>query len=87
MDVVKVKVEIEVGKETKEVADVIAELVKDIRAGKKIEALTENLAGVMKAVEGYDMLDDEQKDASRHGTRGYFAMKLSEALDLDKPTP
>lgn len=81
-----VKIEINVGKESKEVADVLSELIKDIRAGKKLEALTENLTGIMAAVNGYDLLDDEQKDVSRHATRGYLTMKLSEALDLDKPT-
>jgi len=76
-----VEVTMQVGKESKDVADVLAELVKDIRDGKTVGALTENVQGIMKAVEGYDKLDDEQKHASAHGTRAYLAMKLSEAIE------
>ena len=83
-EVETVNVTIAVGKETKDVADVLAELVLDIKAGKKVEALTENLGGIMEAVKGYEMLGPEQKHSSRHATRAYLGMKLSESLDVDK---
>lgn len=84
MEVQTVDVTIAVGKESKDVADVLSELVKDIRDGKTFGALTENLTGIIKAVDGYEMLDDEQKHESKHGTRAYLSMKISEALDHKK---
>ena len=87
MSVVTVNVDLPVGKESKDVVDVLAELIKDIKEGKKLEALTENIPGIMAAVEGYDLLDDEQKDASRHGTRAYLVYKLSESLEYKAPEP
>ncbi len=83
-EVETVNVTIAVGKETKDVADVLAELVLDIKAGKKVEALTENISGIMEAVRGYEMLGPEQSHSSRHATRAYLGMKLSESLDVDK---
>ena len=68
-----------------DVADVLSELVKDIKAGKKLEALTENVSGIMAAIDGYEQLGPEQRDVSRHATRAYMGMKISEALDPDKP--
>ena len=41
----------------------------------------------MAAVEGYDLLDDEQRDVSKHATRGYMTMELSEALDYKPAMP
>lgn len=84
MKVQTVDVTIAVGKESKDVADVLAELVKDIRDGKTIGALAENIGGIIKAVDGYEMLDDEQRHESKHGTRAYLSMKISEALDYKK---
>ncbi len=87
MEVQTINVQLQVGKESKDVADLLAELIKDIKDGKKLEALTENIPGIMAAVEGYDLLDDEQAHESRHGTRAYLAMKLSEAIEYKKPEP
>lgn len=81
VEVETVNVTIAVGKESKEVADCLAEIVEDIRAGKKLEAVAENLPGLMTAIDGYDKLDDEQKHDSKHGTRAYISMKLSQAID------
>lgn len=76
-----VEVTIEVGKETKEVADAIHDLIVDIKEGKDITAITaENLSGLMKAIEGFDKLDDEQKHKTRNATDAYAAMKLTDAL-------
>jgi len=76
-----VKVELEVGKETKEVADAIHDLIEDIRAKKDISAIAaENLASLIKAVEGVDMLDDEMKHKSRNATVAYTGMKVADAL-------
>lgn len=76
-----VKVELEVGKETKEVADAIHGLVSDIKAGKDVSAIAlENLPALMKAVEGFDKLDDEAKHKTRNATGAYAAYKLADAL-------
>lgn len=75
-----INVTMEVGKESKDVVDVLAELINDVKEGKKLEALSENMTGLIAAFEGYQMLDDEQKHESMHGTRAYMVMKLSEAL-------
>lgn len=80
-----IDVQIQVGKESKELADALSELVKDIREGKNIgEISSENLPGIVQAVDGYDKLDDEQKAPSRHATRAYIGMKISEAIDEKK---
>lgn len=76
-----VNVSMIVGKESMDVVDVLAELIKDIKEGKKLEALSENMTGLIAAFEGYKMLDDEQRHESKHGTRAYLVMKLSSALE------
>jgi len=77
----KVKVELEIGKESKEVADAIGDLVADIKAGKEVAVIiAENIPGILKAIEGFEKLDDEMKDASRNATGAYVAYKVAEAL-------
>lgn len=81
VNVETVKVEMEVGKESKDVADALHDLIEDIKAGKDVGAIaTENLPGIMSAVNGYDKLDDEMKHKSRNATVAYSGYKLAEAL-------
>ncbi len=56
------KVEIEIGKETMEVFELVAGLIEDIKAKKGVsEIAAENLPALYKAVEGFDQIDDEIK--------------------------
>lgn len=81
MEIKTEKVELEVGKETKEVADAVSELIKDIREGKNLTIIAgENLPGLAKAIEGVDQLDDEMKHKSRNATVAYTGYKVAEAL-------
>lgn len=83
--VVTVKVEIEVGKETKELVDALADLVEDIRAKKDMSLIAaENLAGLLKAVEGVDQLDDEMKSSARNSSGAYAALKIADAIAPSK---
>lgn len=76
-----VTVEIEVGKESKEVADALGDLVADIKAGKEVAAIVaENIPGLLKAIDGFDKLDDEMKAVSRNATVAYVAYKVADAL-------
>lgn len=80
----KVSVEIMVAKESKDIIDVLAELVKDIKEGKKLEALTENVAGIMAAVDGYDKLGEEIKSDAKQDTVAYMVAELWKAFEHKK---
>ena len=59
--------------------------VNNNKAGKDVGVIAaENLGSLMTAIEGYEMLDDEQKHASRNATDAYVAMKLVDALTAKK---
>lgn len=74
--------QLKVGKETAEVGDFLAELIKDIKAKKDIATIaSENLQNLYQAVEGYEKLDDEAKHESRSETLGYILGQIGEALD------
>lgn len=76
-----VKVELEVGKETKEVADCLRRVIEDIRAKKPIaEIASGNLSSLYTAVEGFDKVDDEFKHKTRNQTGAYAGLQLTEAL-------
>jgi hypothetical protein len=71
-----------VGKETSEIGEWAAAVIKDMRAGKEIsEIAAGNLQGLYTAVEGFEKLDDEAKHASRTHTLGYITAKIGEAID------
>lgn len=79
--VASVKVEIEVGKESKDVVDLVADLIEDIKAKKDVSAIAaENLPGLMKAIEGFDQLDDEAKSKHRNSTIAYTGMRFADVL-------
>lgn len=81
-----VKKELLVGKESAEVIDAIAELVKDIRAGKDVALIaTENLTGLVTAVEGYDKIGAELGGELRNHTASYLVSQVLDALLPDEP--
>lgn len=58
-----VQVSVSVPKELSEVANLIVELVKDVKAGKDISKIgEENLSNLLKAIEGVDQIPQEVKD-------------------------
>ncbi len=75
------EVTIVVGKETKEVVDAVSELIADLKAKKDMSLIAmENLPGLLKAVEGVEMIDDEMKSQYRNATVAYSGMKVADAL-------
>lgn len=81
MTVQLLKKEVEVTKEASEVFEAMAELIKDIRAKKGVAQLTaENLQGLMKAIDGFDQLDDEVKHKAFYKTAGLGMGEMAEAL-------
>lgn len=68
-------------KESAEIYDALVELVKDIKAKKDITALvSENLAGLMKAVEGFDQLGAEAKAEGFYQSSGVFIGDMTDVL-------
>lgn len=79
------KVELTVGKDSKEIVDAIFELIKDIKEKKDVASIAaENLPGLMSAITGYENLDDEMKSEYRNETLAYAGYKLAEALAPEK---
>lgn len=74
-----IKKEIVVGKESSEVFEAVAELIK---AGKKggVSEMAKQLDDVMKAIEGCGQIPDEVKQKSIYMTAGYGAGLIAEAL-------
>ena len=80
-----VKRELEVPKEMNDVALFLVKIVADIKAKKPVaELLAGSLAGLMSAVEGYDLLDDEAKLAEAYNLYGILVSDLAKVL-LAKP--
>lgn len=76
-----VKRELEVGKDSIEIAEGLKELILDIRAGKDIAAITaENLPSLITMVDGYENLSAEMKHTSRNATIAYSGYCIGEAL-------
>lgn len=76
-----VSVSLSVPKESKEVFDFFSKLVGDIRAKKPVaEIATGSLGELVKAVEGYDQLDDEVKSEHLDDLAAYGAKSLVGAL-------
>lgn len=73
------KKEIEVGKETSEIFEAVAKLIK---AGKKggVNEMMKELPAVAVAIEGVGELPAEVKQASIYMTAGYGAGLIAEAL-------
>jgi len=72
-----------VGKEISEIAEGLKEIILDVRAGKKMEVVSENLMNVMTMIQGWEMLDDEAKHASNIKSFAYLAECLGEAFTQD----
>lgn len=80
-----VSVELKVGKELKEVIDLLASVAHVfLKDGKDSASLIAKLVAlvpeVIKAVDGYDQLSAEVKDKSIYSSAGYLVSKLSEVL-------
>lgn len=74
-------VTVKVGKETFEVFELVAELIKDIKAKKGVsEIVAENLPGLYKAVENFDQVDDEAKSEVIDETIALGMAKISKAI-------
>ena len=73
--------ELEVGKETTEIFEGLAELIKDIKAGKEVGVIaTENLPALITMIDGYDKIKDELTGVARNATLAYGSFALAEAL-------
>ncbi len=82
----KVEKKLMVAKESSEIVDAVAELIKDIKEGKEIAVIaTENLPSLMSAIDGYDKLGDEFKSDARNETVAYAGYMIAEALAPDAP--
>lgn len=73
----------QVGKEISEIAEGLRDIILDVRAGKKMEVLSENLMNVMAMIQGWEMLDDEAKHASKVKSFAYVAECLGEAFTME----
>lgn len=77
----KVAIQLEVGKESKEVVDCLAGILVDIKAKKGMaEIAAGNLTKLFAAVEGFDKLDDEFK-ADKASIVAYLSKELLAALE------
>lgn len=81
MTVQTVKKEVEVCKESSEVFEALEGLVKSIKEKKDVAVIVaENLPKVMSAVEGFDKLSDEVKNAHFYETAGLGGASIVKAL-------
>jgi len=83
MDVVKI--EVEVPKETWEIAKFFVDLIVDIKAGKSTsEVVAENLAGLVTAIEGFEKLSEEVKSKDIYAAAALIGADLVSALMAKK---
>lgn len=79
---VKIPVQLNVPKESKEVIDALTALVADLKAKKSlVEISTDMLPKLLIAVEGYDQLGAELKSDGRDDLAGYAVTQILGALD------
>ncbi len=83
MDVVKV--ELPVGKEGKEVADLMVELTKKLKSKADLNTYTDLLDELMLAMDGINKLSDEMKSKYRNELGCYLSWQLLEVLVPDAP--
>lgn len=76
-----VEVKLEIPKETKELIDALAGIISDLFAGKKLEAVTNNLGKLLQAVQGIDDILPELKSKNRDDIAAYLVKVMQEALD------
>lgn len=76
-----IKVELEVGKETKEVIDAVTHLVSEIKAKKGVqEIVVSSLQKLITAVEGVDGVGSEMKSEHQVDTIAYAGRELVNSL-------
>lgn len=81
MELESEKVELLVGKESKDIVDAVAKLVGDIKAKKELTQIaSESLPGLYNAIEGYDKVDDEMKSEFRNATIAYAGLEVAKIL-------
>ena len=84
--VVKVKVEMDVPKESKEVVDLMAALVKDLKAKKSIAEIgTDIFPKLLVAVEGITAIGEEVASDGKDEMAGYLVQQLM--AELLAPAP
>lgn len=72
----KVKVELEIPKESKEVVDLIDAVLEKVMAKAPIAEFSVLIGDLMKAVEGVGQIDDEMKSDGRDEVAGYLVHKV-----------
>ena len=76
-----VNVTIEVPKESKEVIDLVLNLVEDIRAKKDISVIVaENIPSLSSAIEGFDKLGEEVKSDKVGELAAYTVDRITDVL-------
>lgn len=81
MSVVKIPVQINVPKESKDVIDALVVLIADLKAKKSlVEISSDMLPRLLVAVEGYDQLGDELKSDGRDDLAAYAVSQILGAL-------
>lgn len=76
-----VKIEIEVCKETKEVFEALAGIVKGIKEKKPVaEIIAAELNDVIKAIEGFQALPEEAKSEQFHDTVAHGVASITKIL-------
>ena len=76
MDVQYLEKNVKVAKETTEVFDAVASVIRDIRQGKSIAEISSgNLPKLVTAVDGFDQFDDEFK-ADHYGNTVAFGIGM-----------
>jgi len=76
----KVKYEMEIPKEGKEIIDAVAEIVAHFKQGKPLADAALLLPAVLQAVDGWDKLGDEVKSDGKDELAGYLVHKVLGAL-------
>ena len=76
-----VKVELNVGKETKDCIDAVTSLIKDIKDKKDLTTIiSTSLPNLVKAVDGVEKVDDEMKSEAKVDTIAYAGREVYKSL-------
>ncbi len=76
--------QVSLGKESAEVVDFLAAIVKDIKMKKSLPEIALNLPKLVAAIEGYNLLGEEMKLAWP-GAAGYLVSEVGAALMVPAP--
>lgn len=70
-----------VPKESAELIEALASILEGVMAGKKVEAVTDNLSLLLKAAQGIDKIPLEAKGKNRDDMAALLVKRMMEALD------